>query len=47
MVGLENQMDNEHFFNLLEVQEDPANQWILDVPSALSLHDHPGHPYLP
>lgn len=31
--------------NLLEVQEDPANQWILCVLSALSLHDHQGLPY--
>lgn len=33
--------------NLLEVQEDPANQWILDVLSVLSLHDHQGLPYHP
>lgn len=35
------------YFNLLEVQEDPANQWILDVLSVLSLHDHQGLLYHP
>lgn len=35
----------ESGFNLLEVQEDPADQCSLDVPSGLSLHGLPGHPY--
>lgn len=36
----------EHRSDLPEVREDPANQWNLDAPSVLALHDHPGHHYL-